>query len=193
MSCIPCLNSLDVQKGQTYVWEFKLWLYYWTLFSIFISLLTYLWSSNSSFLCCRDNPKLPYMVSKNSDKIHNSSWGPQEKRLVLKHSLNIKETHIRLLITSKRISFRQHSSMSLSDIIQKTSTTGRLAGKPNPLFMTVTCCITITAVLKLGRYSSEIPPFGCAYKKKKKKLLRETHLLTSSGILENFYHAVPGT
>lgn len=108
------------------------------------------------------------MVSKNSDKIHNSSWGPQEKRLVLKHSLNIKETHIRLLITSKRISFRQHSSMSLSDIIQKTSTTGRLAGKPNPLFMTVTCCITITAVLKLGRYSSEIPPFGCAYKKKKK-------------------------
>lgn len=81
--------------------------------------------------------------------------------------------------------------MSLSDIIQKTFTTGRLAGKPNPLFMTVTCCITITAVFKLGRYSSEIPPFGCAYKKK--KILRETHLLPSSGILENFYHAVQGT
>lgn len=48
-------------------------------------------SVRSFFLCCRDSPKLLYMVSKNSDKLHNSSWGPQEKRLFLKHSLNIKE------------------------------------------------------------------------------------------------------
>lgn len=37
------------RTGQISVWEFKLWLYYWTLFSILSSLLTHLWSSNSFF------------------------------------------------------------------------------------------------------------------------------------------------
>lgn len=130
MSCIQCLNCLDVQKEQVRFLYENLSFGCTTehFFPFFSSLLNHLQSLNSFFLCSRDNSKLPYMVSKNPDKLHNSSWGPHgKKRLILKHSLNIKENHISLLIMSKRISFREGTSMSLSDIIEKTSTIGRLS------------------------------------------------------------------
>lgn len=120
------------------------------------------------------------MVSKNSEKLHNSSWGPQEKRLLLKHSLNIKENLISLLLTTKRISIRKHTSMSLPDIIQKTSTTGRLSMKTKPfvhdsyLLYHNNCCVQI------GEIQLRNSSFWLCIQKKKKYSEKLTSFLWHS-------------
>lgn len=130
-------------------------------------------SVRSFFLCCRDSPKLLYMVSKNSDKLHNSSWGPQEKRLFLKHSLNIKENPYKPINTVQKYLlqitywyvFIRHNSKDFHYRQIKHE-------KSNPLFMTVTCSITITPCSKWKDTAQKFLPFIVHTKK---KILWETH------------------
>lgn len=145
-------------------------------------------SVRSFFLCCRDSPKLLYMVSKNSDKLHNSSWGPQEKRLFLKHSLNIKENPYKPINTVQKYLlqitywyvFIRHNSKDFHyrQIKHENQT---LCSRQ--LLALSQLHLAQNGKIQLRNSSLSL----CIQKKYSEKL---THLLTFSGIRENFYHAV---
>lgn len=146
-------------------------------------------SVRSFFLCCRDSPKLLYMVSKNSDKLHNSSWGLQEKRLFLKHSLNIKENPYKPINTVQKYLlqitywyvFIRHNSKDFHyrQIKHENQT---LCSRQ--LLALSQLHLAQNGKIQLRNSSLSL----CIQKKKYSEKL--THLLTFSGIRENFYHAV---
>lgn len=127
------------------------------------------------FLGCRDNPKLPSMVSKNPDELCNSFWGPQVKRLVgISKALLKYKGKPRKPFTPAQNNLlhvtNQHEPIGHDS---KDFHYGQIKAENQTLWlMIVTCSITITVVFKMERNSLDTPPFCCAYKKKKKKSLR---------------------
>lgn len=105
------------------------------------------------------------MVSKNPDELRNSFWGPQLKRMVdiSKALLKHKGKPYRPFITAQNDLLHIMNQDEPIGHDSKDFHYQQIKHEKQTLWvMTVICSITITAVFKMERNSSEIPPFCCA-------------------------------